>query len=1620
MKSLIKTVGFIAGIAIFLLLAACNNPFLPDAPGNGEAYVTIRMGNGDNARTLYPTFAFDKYELQFTPEEGQTPISPVTITSGSSVTVTLAYGSWTVTAIGYVAINGADEEAARGTGALNVQAGSNSLNIELQPQKEEGTGTLSYNIVYPAVSAASLKIMPLLGDTPVEEKDLNTSASGAISLDAGFYVLRLELKKADGGRITKIEVIHIYHGLTTEASGEKYTFTDADFSYIFEVTFKDADGNHLYTETVANGALAADPGDAAVGVGEGLYLNFNPANFEGWADDNDDLYDFSAPVTDDITLTAKWSGTAPAPISLSGTGTIINQAVDYVNENASAGAYTLFIDNDYTTGGSTLTGIDANLTIIGLEQERTIQWSGTGGYAMLFGVGSVVNNANANLTLGNHITLKGVANTSTQIVQIRSGTLTMLAGSKITGHASTYVWGTVYVGAINTNNTATSIAKLIMNGGEITGNKNTSTASNNAVGGVYVSNFGEVIVNSGRITGNTANTGADEHPSDIFLTISGAVNYSNEGKLTLAGEAEIGAVKLNGHNTQYPAKNTFITLDGYTPVGVTVINLMRDIGSLQSMDGQVIPFWTDGTKAVLQAASGSLDPAILNYFTLGKFYGYETERRYINGNPTSVGNYQLKLDGDKAVLEKDETEVKGTTRANDFIVTGLVQGYDGAPKTVTITPKAGMSDGAITIFYDGSTNAPSAAGTYAVTFNVAEGTNYYAAAGFSAGTLTIAAPVTITTNADDGTGSLREAINSKIPSVIIAPGVGTIELEAPLIITGDVTIAITGNGATITRNASWTTTGGETQLMRVTGGATATISRVHFKDGRATDYGAAIRVEGANLTLESCIISGSRTTATGTYGGAMQAFQSTVALRGCTFYDNYSTAASSSGGVMYLRGTSNVVTLMGNLFFGNKASTSPLFYLNTSGNTVTSLGYNVIDVAFGTSTSSNNQQSGWAAEFGDTTFSELGVIGNPFDPFNFVPQAGLNDVIAYTLIGFPATDFNGAARTVPGSPGAVNSGNYVFEGYPVVAGDFTITGLTAPEDGTPKAVSIVPIAGKSTGAITIWYEGTGDTMYAKSITAPSAAGTYAVTFDVAAVTGAFLAATGLSAGTLAIVAPVTITINADRDTGSLRKAIEDKVPVIIIAPGVGTIELASRLVINSDITIIGNGVTLTRSASWTTTGGETQLMRVTDGATVTISRVHFKDGKATDYGAAIRVDGTSTLRVSLTLESCIISGSRTSTSSTWGGAMYATGANITFKGCTFYDNYSTASSSTGGAMYLGSTANVVTLMGNLFYGNTAPTSPLFNRPSSSTITSLGYNVIDVDFGTTSTQSGWDAVTGDTTFSALDVGGLPFSDVSFEPQAGLNGIIASTLAGFPATDFNGTTRTVPGASGAVNSGNFVFSGYMVVAGDFNITGLTVPADGTPQTVTIEPKANKSPGDKTIWYEGTGGTTYAKSTTAPSAAGTYAVTFDVAAAPGFLAATGLVAGTLAIIAPVALTDGTWVYTTLAVRTDEHWYTFSVTNGTTYYVWWDDENHGNTSGAGSTGDIVVAARYAGDTTWTLISGTSTDGSSDANAWTTARTIDANRTGTVQIRVIPYNRNSTPRYGIVYSTTSSRPALP
>jgi hypothetical protein len=76
-------------------------------------------------------------------------------------------------------------------------------------------------------------------------------------------------------------------------------------------------------------------------------------------------------------------------------------------------------------------------------------------------------------------------------------------------------------------------------------------------------------------------------------------------------------------------------------------------------------------------------------------------------------------------------------------------------------------------------------------------------------------------------------------------------------------------------------------------------------------------------------------------------------------------------------------------------------------------------------------------------------------------------------------------------------------------------------------------------------------------------------------------------------------------------------------------------------------------------------------------------------------------------------------------------------------------------------------------------------------------VVDAALGTGSTQCGWNAGTGDKTFTALGITGSPFDTTSFASAGGLQNVLPSTAAAdFPLTDFYGATRTFPGAPGAV--------------------------------------------------------------------------------------------------------------------------------------------------------------------------------------------------------------------------------
>jgi uncharacterized protein YjdB len=713
-----------------------------------------------------------------------------------------------------------------------------------------------------------------------------------------------------------------------------------------------------------------------------------------------------------------------------------------------------------------------------------------------------------------------------------------------------------------------------------------------------------------------------------------------------------------------------------------------------------------------------------------------------------------------------------------------------SPVNITWTVKSGAAE------ITGSTLTASAAGTVVITAACINSRDDDFSKDF---TITVypAGTVIVTSNADTGEGSLRQALTS-VPTtgrtIVIDPIVKTIALSSRLP-TMNRNITIEGNGVTLTPAAGWTESA-SSQMMYFTSGGTVTIKRVWFKDGRATSYGAAIYALSGNLTLESCIFSGNRNSGTSAYGGAIDNY-GTLSVKGCTFYGN----SGMIGGAIYNGGT---LTLTGNLFYGNTATNyGPVVYKGSTA-TVTSNGYNAVDVTMGTT----NTQSGWEADTTDTQISS-----QPISPVTFKVLAGSDaaGVISALPAEYPSFDFYGEAITVPAAAGAVQD--------TASAGGYALN--LSVNDSARGSINVTPdpnIDGLYSGTVTITANPANDSNFAYWLKDGTNAGsTNPLALTITAHTSV-----------QAVFTKVFIVNNFSDESGSattvgtLRHAItnaqnDDIIRLSGVTPGTTSIALASRLpYITKSIIIEGNGVTLTPGSGWTV-NSLSNLVNISSG-TVTISRVWFKDGRAS-AGGAISNSGN------LTLESCIFSGNQAT--EYFGGAI-ANGSSGTLnvKGCTFYEN---SAASYGGAIYTFSSSSPITLTGNLFYGNTAPSSPVvYAGLGGNAVTSLGYNVVDAVSGTGTAQCGWTYVTGDKQISSQPVSAVSFRLLS---GSGAANVMSALPSGYPAFDFYGDAVTAPAAAGAVQSGGYTLNLAVNNNTRGSVSAASPPADNLYSTVTI---------------------------------------------------------------------------------------------------------------------------------------------------------------------------------------------
>ena len=558
-------------------------------------------------------------------------------------------------------------------------------------------------------------------------------------------------------------------------------------------------------------------------------------------------------------------------------------------------------------------------------------------------------------------------------------------------------------------------------------------------------------------------------------------------------------------------------------------------------------------------------------------------------------------------------------------------------------------------------------------------------------------------------------------------------------------ITIEGNGSTLKGNPDYNYGG-----LYIDKG-TVRINRFHFNDvGETRNNGT--------LTLESCIFSGNRVSSVRyRYTGVVYNF-GILTVKACTFYGNRLTGGQYSSGSPTINNSSGLLYLTGNLFYGNTSiSGDPDVDIQDA----VSYGYNLVDVDIW------NDYELPAA--GDKVISTMPISTSSF---KLLPDSEAAGVITVLPADYPEVDFYGNPIINGAASGAVQ----VF-----------VTGNGRYLD--------LKVNNSNWGSVSVSPGSDGDGLYSGPVTlTPNAAAGYAFSY--------WLVGGNYAGGVVPLALPMNdhtrveavfgklFIVNNTSDApgsenipGTLRHALENRTGYDVIRFNQAfTIELTQTLTVNGNLTIEGNGSTLTRSS-----GNYSHLLRIfrnSGSSVVNIRRLHIKAGVVDDGDAAVYCY----YRIALNLESCIFSGSDTIAD---GGAIYS-GGKMTVKACTFYGNSSGAH---GGAIYA---EDELRLTGNLFYGNTADEGwpVVFGYENALTNPfSGGYNVVDVPLGTgNDTQSGWNAGAGDMYYTLN-----PFSNAAtFAPVSDLSSHIPYPPPEyFPTTDFYGNARTWPGAPGAVN-------------------------------------------------------------------------------------------------------------------------------------------------------------------------------------------------------------------------------
>jgi hypothetical protein len=711
-----------------------------------SAYGQVRISfDSDLGRTVFPNKVFDNYEYIFTRsgKEAQT-LQPK---DGAFL---LEIGSWNVTVNAYVgAVNAANLAASGGTDFTVNSGDSIDITVILTAASTSGIGTFSYTVKYPEGAALTISLhaladMQTVALTPVE-MDGESGKTGTVELPAGFYLVAARIT-LDDQYAGISEAVHIYPLLTTT------------YEYIFDKE-QLVLGIPIRNVSIGIDAPVKD-GVPAATASEAAHLN--------------------SAVT--------WS---PADNPFKG-GTVYTATVklaaddDYVFVEALAaeinGEDVEVTDNDGKTVtlsytfAATDTRTVSNITIktqpttLSYTQDAELNLAGLV-ITMNFDDSSTEDVAFADFRSRN-ITTDPIHGDTLTVEEHNGKSVTVKYGTKqattntLTVNKRTPVLDDFYISGPGVFNSGTNTYTVQHDGLEKPVSVTVNTDRTTGMGSITVKYDGSETVPSGNGT------------YAVTFDVAGTTNYNaatglNAGTLTIYRETPVvGDYEISGigsvQHTGSPIAVSVTVKDGKSPGGVTVY-----------YEG------TGGTSYTKSAAA-----------------------------PTNAGTYPVTFDvamvngWNAATLSAGTLTIyRNTPVAGDYDISGTgTVTYNGSARTVTVTPKSGKSTGAVTVKYNGGTTAPTNAGTYTVTFDVAMVNGWNAATGLSAGTLTINNATPVAGDYDiSGNGTFTYDGTTRTVSVTVknsgirSPGAVTVKYNGG-------TIAPTNTGTyTITFDVAGTT-----------------------------------------------------------------------------------------------------------------------------------------------------------------------------------------------------------------------------------------------------------------------------------------------------------------------------------------------------------------------------------------------------------------------------------------------------------------------------------------------------------------------------------------------------------------------------------------------------------------------------------------------------------------------------------------------------------------------------------------------------------------------------------------------------------------------------------------------